>query len=90
MRDFSFGQTFTVAFPNGFHVAGFHVARNDSGHPYLICYNNSIHPRNNSRPVLVPGDRFSCEGVPFKVDDDSFALSVGEVTGKERSVIIPA
>ena len=85
-----FGQTLAVTYPNHSNVvAGFVVARNDSGKPYLVCYNDSLPTRNASGPVLTQGERFACEGVPFKVDDDSFALSVGEVTGKERSAIIP-
>ena len=91
MRQFSFGDTLTVTYPNNPTVrAGFVVARNDAGLPYLICYNSSVPARNVSAPPLTQGDRFICEGVPFKVDDDNFALSVGEVTGKERSAIIPS
>lgn len=89
MRQFQFGDTLAVTFPSHQHLAGFVVARNDAGQPYLICYNSSIlrHAYTGSEP-LTQGDRFLCEGVPFKVDDD-WCLSVGEVTGKERSAIIP-
>jgi hypothetical protein len=85
-----FGQTLAVTYPNHPNtLAGFVVARNDSGQPYLVCYNDSLPRSNVHGPLMTQGDRFTCEGVPFKVDDDNFALSIGELTGKERSAIIP-
>lgn len=90
MHQLLFGQTLAVTYPNlPPVVAGFVVARNDCGKPYLVCYNDSLPARNASGPVLTQGECFACEGVPFKVDNDTFALSVGEVTGPERSAIIP-
>ena len=90
MRQFSFGQTLAVTYPNHQNLAGFVVARNDAGQPYLICYNNNL-PRliGTTQQPLTQCEGFICEGVPFKVDNDDFALSVGEVTGKERDAIIP-
>lgn len=93
MKTFQYGDTLNVTYPGkATYVAGFVVARGEAGHPYLICYNASKPTRNLTlpEPALTQGERFMVEGVPFKVDDDSFALSVGEVTGKERSAIIPA
>lgn len=92
MRKFSFGETLTVTYPgNASYLAAFVVAKDSKGWPYLICYNTSL-PRPNGIPQepLTQGEVFICEGEPFKVDADTFALSTGRITGPERDAILRA
>lgn len=93
MRKFYFGETLAVTYPNNRHRAGlFVVAKDPKGWPYLICYNSNgeLRTLSDTENALTQGDGFLVEGVPFKVDNDDFALSVGQVTGTEAANIIRA
>lgn len=81
MKSFKFGQTLYVTFPFSEYLAQFLVARDSGDHPILTLLGSS-HTRDthsNTSPIITQGERFTAEGVTFKVDDDS-VLSVGQVT----------